>query len=73
METHKITQIRRLRNSASGNPRWKIVLDGSIAVYTEHDSTLGYTIETDWVGQSMRVAYEPRGIVNVLTAIEDPA
>lgn len=71
METHKITQISRLRNSASGNPRWKIVLDGSIAVYTEPDSDLGYTIDTDWVGQSMRVAYESLSIVNVLTRIEE--
>ena len=73
METHTVTQISRLENSPSGNPRWRVVLADDTTVYTEDDSALGYTIDTDWVGQAMRVAYEQRGAVNVLTAIEEQA
>lgn len=73
METRTVTQISRLENSPSGNPRWRVVLADGTTVYTEDDSALGYTIDTDWVGQAMRVAYEQRGAVNVLTAIEEQA
>lgn len=70
MSTHTIKQIRRLQNSPSGNPRWKVVLDNGLAAYTEADSDLGLRIDTDWVGQAMMLDFEQRGTVNVLTRIE---
>lgn len=59
-----VTSVTRLTNSASGNPRWRLDLEGGAHVHTRADSAAGYDVTEALVGARVRIqAYARTGAV----------
>lgn len=49
-----ITKMKREKNSANGNPRWRVfTIHGSYLTGT--DSMIGHMISEDWVGRRVHL------------------
>jgi hypothetical protein len=55
--TGTITAITRLRNSANGNPRFDVTLDGERTVRTMPDSSWAYDVQNLREGQQVAVRW----------------
>lgn len=52
---------KRMNNSPSGSPRWRLLVEGAGSLYTQHDSQINNQVEArcgvregSWVGKPVR-------------------
>lgn len=53
MKIGHIVDIERLRNSAAGNPRWRLIFDGGSISDTVADSACNYMLSPAWIGKTI--------------------
>lgn len=63
--TATITDIARLTNSASGNPRYTIELDTGDTYRTPADSMFAYEVHPAMIGQRFHLAIDGRRITGM--------
>ena len=52
-----ITRLKRERNSANGNPRYRVFTDGGTFL-TSTDSMVAYLISDSWVGKRVAITLD---------------
>ena len=67
--TGKIRELRRLPNSAEGNPRWLISImpdSGPLLVYrTKHNIQDAYTLSSHHVGRTATLTIDNMEVINI--------
>lgn len=60
--TGRIAEVRRLNNSASGNPRYKFITEDGVVVTTAKDAADAYEIvPSNYVGRIVELASDHAG------------
>lgn len=57
-----ITKLRRERNSANGNPRWRVFTPGGVYL-TSTDSQVGHLISEEIVGEQVSLTLDRNGCI----------
>lgn len=56
--TETLLSVTRYSTSKSGNPRWKLVTTSGKVLLTGKDSAVGYLVDEDWAGRTVRLALD---------------
>lgn len=61
--TRKIADLKRLRNSVNGNPRYRVTFADGTVVDTAADHGFAFSITEGWIGQQVTVQIGGRGTI----------
>lgn len=62
----RVTHLQRVNNTISGNPRFRIELNGMVTHLSEADAAFTHSVTKDWVGQRAVVTL----VNNMITDLE---
>lgn len=68
----RITAMKRIANTRSGNPRWNITLDDGFAWVTEDDAAFAGSLHDGMIGQNVELTLTPVGRITDVTVRLDP-
>lgn len=65
----RVTDLVRITNSMSGNPRWKVLFEDGTWARTAADAQVGFTAEA-YDGQEVAVTLDPRGEITQMAFLD---